>query len=92
MGSTLMRTRAIDLERQRDELHEDFTYLQSHSMRNNLVFTNIADDNSSGNETAEVTEQKLWEHMQTALKLSKDITDSIRFERVNRSPGYPITG
>ena len=92
MGSTLMSTRVSDLERQRDELHAEVTYLQSQSMRNNLIFTNIPEDNSTGNEPAEVSERKLREHIQSALKLSRDMVDSIRFERVHRSPGQPIPG
>ncbi|KAH3798563.1 hypothetical protein DPMN_152163 [Dreissena polymorpha] len=40
--------------------------LQSQSMRTNLVFTNITEDYSSGNETTGVTERKLREHVQIA--------------------------
>ncbi|KAH3842016.1 hypothetical protein DPMN_115504 [Dreissena polymorpha] len=45
MGSTLMSTRVSELERQRDELHE---------------------------ESAEVSEQKLRDHLKSALKLSTE--------------------
>ncbi|KAH3853515.1 hypothetical protein DPMN_096040 [Dreissena polymorpha] len=92
MGSTLMSTRVSELERQRDKLYEEVTYLQSQSLRNNLIFTNIPEDNLTGNESAEVSEQKLRDHLKSALKLSTENVDAIRFDRVHRSPGHPITG
>ena len=79
-------------EKQREELRDDVAYLKSQSMRNNLVFTNIQEDNSTGNETAEITETKLRNHLQEKLKIAKYIADTIRFERVHRSPGQPVSG
>lgn len=67
-------------------------YLKSQSMRNNLVFTNIPEDTAGGNESVEATERKLRQHFQDALKIAKETADSIRFERVHRSPGYPVPG
>jgi hypothetical protein len=61
-------------------------------MRNNVVFTNVPEDNASGSEPVEITERKLRKHLQDALKIAKETTDSIRFERVYRSPGHLVTG
>ncbi|KAH3842628.1 hypothetical protein DPMN_116128 [Dreissena polymorpha] len=85
LGAQLVDMVSILMGTRRDELHEEVTYLQSQSMRNKNIVKQCT-------ETAEVTKRKLREHMQTALKLCKDITDFIRFERVHRSSGHPITG
>ncbi|KAH3773596.1 hypothetical protein DPMN_174958 [Dreissena polymorpha] len=45
IGSTLMPTKVSDLERQREGLQEKIVYLQSQSMRSNLIFKNITGDN-----------------------------------------------
>ncbi|XP_052788391.1 uncharacterized protein LOC128223149 [Mya arenaria] len=84
------RTRV--LEKERDALRDDVSYLQSQSMRNNLVFFGVPEDNTNGSEPAEATERKLRLHLQDAFKIAKETAESIRFERVHRSPGSPITG
>lgn len=90
--AALMTERVSRLEKQRDDLRDDVAYLKSQSMRNNLVFTNIPEDNTSGNEPADVTESKLRQHLQEKLKLAKETAESIRFERIHRSPGHPVQG
>jgi len=90
IGVARVESRLADLEKQREELRDDMTYMKSQSMRNNLVFTNIPEDNSSGSESSDVTEAKLRTHLQAALKIAKETAESIRFERVHRSPGQPI--
>ncbi|KAH3719801.1 hypothetical protein DPMN_062675 [Dreissena polymorpha] len=92
MGSALLSSRVADLEKQREELREDVVYLLSQSMRNNFVFTNIPEDNASGNETSEESEKKLRQHLETALKLTKETVGSIKLERVHRTPGHPTPG
>ena len=42
--------RVQELEKQRDTLRDNVTYLQSQSMRNNLIFTGVSEDNSNGSE------------------------------------------
>ncbi|XP_052217926.1 uncharacterized protein LOC127835529 [Dreissena polymorpha] len=80
------------LEKERDTLRDNVSYLQSQSMRNNLIFTGVTEDNSTGNEPPEVTERKLRQHLQDAFKIAHEVVDTIRFERVHRSPGSPISG
>ncbi|XP_052762106.1 uncharacterized protein LOC128204742 [Mya arenaria] len=80
------------LEKERDTLRDDVSYLQSQSMRNNLVFTGVVEDHTDGNEHADVTERKLRQHLQDAFKIAREVADSIRFERVHRSPGSPFAG
>ncbi|KAH3824634.1 hypothetical protein DPMN_126471 [Dreissena polymorpha] len=61
-------------------------------MRNNLVFTNIPEDNSTGSEPPEVTERELRNHLEEKLKIAKETADAMRFERVHRSPSHPVHG
>jgi hypothetical protein len=80
------------LVKERDTLREDVSYLQSQSMRNNLIFTSVPEAIENGVETPEKTEEKLRQHLVSAFKLSEDMVTSIRFERVHRSPGSPTQG
>lgn len=80
------------LEKERDTLRDDVSYLQSQSMRNNLIFTGVPEENTNGNETPETTERKLRQHLHDAFRITRDMADSIRFERVHRSPGAPVDG
>lgn len=84
--------RVQELEKERESLRDDVSYHQSESMRNNLIFKRFQEDNTNGNEAPEITERKLRQHLQDAFKITREIVDSIRFERVHRSPGYPIAG
>ena len=40
----------------------------------------------------ETTEKRLRQHLHDACKVARDVADSIKFERVHRSPGSPISG
>ncbi|XP_052225073.1 uncharacterized protein LOC127840700 [Dreissena polymorpha] len=80
------------LVKERDTLREDVSYLQSQSMRNNLIFTSIPEATGNVMETPEMTEVKLRQHLVSAFKLSQEVATSIRFERVHRSPGSPTHG
>ncbi|KAH3735963.1 hypothetical protein DPMN_042524 [Dreissena polymorpha] len=53
VGATIVADRLTQLEKERNELRDDVAYLKSQSMRNNLVFTNIPEDNSTGSHRAE---------------------------------------
>ena len=54
--------------------------------------TNIPKDNLNGNKPAEVSECKLREHMKSALKISTEKVDAIRFDRVHWLPDHQISG
>jgi hypothetical protein len=69
------------LEKQRDELKNDLTYLQSQSMRSNLVFTNIPEDPT---ENPDTTENKLRDFMVDKMKIAQDLVNQMSFERVHR--------
>jgi len=84
--------RMQELEKERDTLRDNVSYLQSQTMRNNLIFTGVVEDNTTGNEQPEITERKLRQHLQDAFKIARDVVDSIKFERVHRSPGSPTPG
>lgn len=69
------------LEKQKENLQNEVTYLQSQSMRNNLLFTNIPEAPS---EKYEDTENILRQFMVKEMKVAQDLVDKISFERVHR--------
>ncbi|KAH3826363.1 hypothetical protein DPMN_128265 [Dreissena polymorpha] len=69
------------LENQRVELKNDLNYLQSQSMRNNLVSTNIPE---APTENPDTTEIKLGELMIAKMKITQDLVSQMSFERVHR--------
>jgi hypothetical protein len=64
ISSAILAGKVDELEKARDSMREGVSYLKSQSIRNNLIFTNVPEDNSSGNEPTEVTERKLRKHLQ----------------------------
>ncbi|KAH3850486.1 hypothetical protein DPMN_092898, partial [Dreissena polymorpha] len=83
VGATKVADRLTQSEKERNELRDDVAYLKSQSMRNNLVFTNIPEDNSTGSEPPEVTERKLRNQLEEKLKIANETADAMRFERTN---------
>ncbi|KAH3722076.1 hypothetical protein DPMN_065027 [Dreissena polymorpha] len=92
INAAQLSERVQELEKQRDTLRDNITYLQSQSMRNNLIFTGLSEDSSNGSEPPETTEKRLRQHLHDACKVARDVADSIKFERVHRSPSSPISG
>ncbi|KAH3739996.1 hypothetical protein DPMN_046690 [Dreissena polymorpha] len=78
IGAALLASRIEDLEKAKASLGDEVTYLKSQSMRDNLIFTSVPEDNSGGNESPEVTERKLRQHLHDALKLAKETASNIR--------------
>ncbi|XP_052238593.1 uncharacterized protein LOC127849881 [Dreissena polymorpha] len=77
------------MEKQRNNLQDEIVYLQSQSMRNNLVFSGIPETRTGTFEDAEIT---LRSFLQEKMKLAKEEAASIQFERVHRSHGTPTPG
>ena len=69
------------LEKENDRLSSDVVYLQSQSMRNNLLFSGIAE---AQNEVPGQTERMLREFLVDKLAMAQDLVDGIVFERVHR--------
>ncbi|KAH3817607.1 hypothetical protein DPMN_119146 [Dreissena polymorpha] len=67
--------RMQELEKERDTLRDNVSHLQSQTMRNNLIFTRVAEDNTTRNEQPEVTERKLRQHLQDAFKITRDVVE-----------------
>lgn len=86
----LMSSRVEELEKERVSLKDDVAYLKSQSMRNNLIFTGVPE--VGNNENYEQTEVILRQHLTDAMKLTKEVVNNIRFERVHRSPSEPKPG
>ena len=81
-----------ELDRQRKQLSDDLSYLKSQSMRNNLVFSGLEEDNSSGSETPAITERKLRDHLHQKMKIAKETVETLCFDRVHRMPSQPVAG
>ena len=62
-------------------MNDSLLYMQSQSMRNNLIFNSISED---PHEKPDSTELKLRQFMVDKLKLAQDFVDSLRLERVHR--------
>ncbi|WAR21945.1 hypothetical protein MAR_015919 [Mya arenaria] len=78
-----------------DQLHkseaktkDDLFYVQSQSMRNNLIFGNIPEPQA---ETWEQSESTICDFMKSKLKIAEDLANSIKFERVHRMGDYTRT-
>ena len=70
------------MQRDRDALREDVLYMQSQSMRNNLMFSRLPEKDD---EKPEDTENIVRQFMVDKLKIEKDNVDRIQFERVHRT-------
>ncbi|XP_052259763.1 uncharacterized protein LOC127864106 [Dreissena polymorpha] len=77
----MANSKMVELEKTDVRLREEVTYLQSHSMRNNLVFSGIAESTNEGQEDAET---KVRGFIHEKMRIAKDIVDKISFERVHR--------
>ena len=89
---TEISSRVSELDRQRQQLSDDVSYLEAQSMRNNLVFFGIQEDNTSGSEPPAVTERKLRDHLHQNMKIAKETVEALRLERVHRMPSQPVAG
>ena len=69
------------LNSDKKRMQDSILYLQSQSMRNNLVFSVITEDN---HENPEATEVKVRHFMVEKLKIAQDIVDGFQLERVHR--------
>lgn len=72
----------IQLQKSKKKLQEDVSYVQSHSMSNNLVFSNIPEVPAGNTEDAE---KALLVFLRDKLRVVQDIVDNIGFEIVHRS-------
>ena len=77
----MVNDKVLALEKERDRLSDEVVYLQSQSMRNNLLFSNIPEAQGESNEDAEV---KVRKFIVEKMKLARDIVDKIVLERVHR--------
>lgn len=77
----LSRDKLTQLEEQNEKLKDTISYLQSQSMRNNLVFCNIKEN---PDEKPLDTEEIIRHFMVEKLELAKEIVDQMKLERVHR--------
>jgi len=69
------------LQQQNEKLQDNLNYLTSQSMRNNLVFSNVFEQQ---HERPVQTENILRGFLVSEMKLAQDLVDSLKFERVHR--------
>jgi hypothetical protein len=83
---TKMSEQVLKLERCEEELRSEMVYLQSQSMRNNLVFSNIpeAQGVEGTNVNAEDCEQVVRDFMVSKMKMAQDLVNNFKFDRVHR--------
>ena len=77
----LLNDKVLNLQTENVQLKENIVYLQSQSMRNNLVFTGIPESES---ETNEEVENKIRVFLHENLKVAKELADKILFDIVHR--------
>lgn len=74
-------SKIAELENDRKQLTDDISYLQSQSMRNNLLFGNIEEAPTGETENTEVVLRKF---LCDKMRIAQNLIDSMRFERVHR--------
>ncbi|XP_053378573.1 uncharacterized protein LOC128548171 [Mercenaria mercenaria] len=79
--SEVARKRIENLEKKNVEMKESLTYMQSQSMRNNLIFGGIKEET---NENPEKTETILRNFMVEKLQLARELVANMKIERVHR--------
>lgn len=72
------QSKVEELEKENSSLKDKVTYLESQSMRNNLVLSGFKE------ETEENLEVKFRDFLVQKLKIAKSIVDSIKLERIHR--------
>ena len=75
------RSKITELENANDRLNDDLVYLQSQSMRSNLVFTNVPESTIEGQVE---TEEIIRHHLVDKMKITKEQVEKISFEKVHR--------
>ncbi|XP_053393662.1 uncharacterized protein LOC128555406 [Mercenaria mercenaria] len=77
----VVNSKVIQLEKEKEAMKSEIVYLQSQSMRNNLIFENIPEARPGVTEDAEKT---VRDFMEIKMKIAKDIVANIKFDRVLR--------
>lgn len=77
-----MSEQVIYMPQETAEMRKQFTYLQSQTMRNKLVFTNILEGTSKEVENIEI---KVRDLMETNLNAAKDVVAS---NQVRKGPSF----
>lgn len=75
---SMLNDKVLTLEKEREMLREEMTYLHAQSMMNNLLFSNIPEAQPG------VIEVKIREFLVEQMKIAKEAVDRIVLERVHR--------
>ena len=79
----MLNDKVISLEKEKDALKDEVIYLQSQSMRNNLIFSNIPETQGETNEQVE-SKIKVLNFIFEKMKVAKEVVDRMSFDRVHR--------
>ncbi|XP_053406312.1 adhesion G-protein coupled receptor V1-like [Mercenaria mercenaria] len=77
----IVNSKVEELQSKNKQLTEDLAYVQSQSMRNNLIFGNIEEARQGVNEN---TEDLLREFLVDKMNIAKEFVEQMKFERVHR--------
>ena len=77
----MLSDKVVTLEKERNLLKDEVTYLQSQSMRSNLLFSNIPEVSPGVNEDAEAV---IKVFLVEKMKVAKEAVDQMVMERVHR--------
>ena len=78
----MANSKITGLESKEKSLKEELVYLQSQSMRNNLIFVNIQEDLTAGK--AEDTKTVLRKFLVQKTKIVQEEVNNLQFDRVHR--------
>ncbi|XP_060556293.1 uncharacterized protein LOC132716967 [Ruditapes philippinarum] len=85
----IVTSKITDLEDRNKKLNDDLVYIQSQSMRNNLIFTNIDEAPTGNNEDCE---QVIRTFLTDKMKIANDLVKEMKFERVHRIGNHGRNG
>ena len=74
----MLNDKVVQLEKEKDALKDEVIYLQSQSMRNNLIFSNIPETLGETNEQADL---KIKEFIFEKMKVAKEVVDKMTFDK-----------
>ena len=77
----IVSSKISDLEDRNKKLCDDLVYIQSQSMRNNLIFSNIEEAPTGSSEDCE---QVIRNFLCDKMKIANDLVKEMKFERVHR--------
>ena len=80
-STAMLSDKVEQMKKMSEDAKEELLFIQSQSMRNNIIFTNIPEETR---ETRDQLESKLRSFLVEKLEIAQNIVDKIEFERIHR--------